>query len=96
MHLQPLKKVLMRNHQREESFAIKEFCSPVLVISLCNDYCVTVCNTTENGCWKCLQPSQTVKTSVRRHSRAFLYQNGNPKEPLRTAENVKENAVEAT
>jgi len=50
----------------------------------------------ENGCWKCLQPGQTVKTGVREHSRAFLYQDGNPKGSLRTAENVKENAVEAS
>lgn len=49
----------------------------------------------ENGCWKCLQPGQTVKTGVRGHSRAFLYQDDNPKGPLRTSESVKENGVEA-
>ena len=49
----------------------------------------------ENGCWKCLQPGQTVRTGVRGHSRAFLYQNGNPKGPLRTARNVTQDAAEA-
>ena len=49
----------------------------------------------DNGCWKCLQPGQTVRTGVRGHSRAFLYQEDNPKGPIRTSENVKENGVEA-
>ena len=36
-----------------------------------------------------------MRTGVRGHSRAFLYQNGNPKGPFRTSENVKENGLEA-
>ena len=47
----------------------------------------------ENGCWKCLQPGETVKTAVRGHSRAFLYQDDNPKGPIRTSE--KEDGIEA-
>jgi len=43
----------------------------------------------ENGCWKCLQPGETVRTSVRGQSRAFLYQNDNPKGPLRTPEGIR-------
>ena len=49
----------------------------------------------ENGCWKCLQPGETVRTGVRGHSRAFLYQNDNPKGPLRTAEGVREDGIRA-
>ena len=49
----------------------------------------------ENGCWKCLQPGQTVRTGVRGHSRAFLYQNDNPKGPLRTSESVREDGIRA-
>lgn len=48
----------------------------------------------ENGCWKCLQPGQTVRTGVRGHSRAFLYQEENTKGPIRTSEKVKEDGVE--
>ena len=50
---------------------------------------VCVCNSMqfggEYGYRKCLE---TVKTGVLGHSRAFLYQNGNPKCPLRTAVGV--------
>ena len=36
-----------------------------------------------------------MRTGIRGHSRAFLYQEDNPKGPIRTSENVKENGVEA-
>ena len=49
----------------------------------------------ENGCWKCLQPGQTVKTGVCGHSRGFPYREDNPKGPIRTSENVKDNGLEA-
>ena len=49
----------------------------------------------ENGCWKCLQPGQTVKTGVRGHSRAFPYREDDPKGPIRTSDNVKDNGFEA-
>ena len=49
----------------------------------------------ENGCWKCLQTGQTVKTGVRGHSRAFPYQGDNPKGPIRTSDNVKDDGFEA-
>jgi len=49
----------------------------------------------ENGCWKCLQPGKTVRTSVRGHCRAFPYQNDNPKGPLRTSESVREDGIRA-
>ena len=49
----------------------------------------------EHGCWKCLQPGQTVRTGVRGHSRAFLYQPDDPKGPLRTSEGVKEDGIRA-
>ena len=49
----------------------------------------------ENGCWKCLHPGETVQTGDGGHSRAFLYQNGNPKGPSRTAQNVAQHAREA-
>lgn len=49
----------------------------------------------ENGCWKWLQPGQTVKTGIRGHSRTFPYQEDNPKGSIRTSENVKDNGFEA-
>ena len=74
----------------------KFHCKGVLLACSCNlpAQCL-LCNVLQynrdNGFWKCLQPGHTVKTGVRGHSWAFLYQDGNPKGPLRTAENVKEN-----
>lgn len=49
----------------------------------------------ENGCWKCLQPGNTVRTGVRGHCRAFPYQNDNPKGPLRTSKSVREDGMRA-
>ena len=49
----------------------------------------------ENGCWKSLQPGQIVRRGVRGHSRAFLYQNDNPKGLLRTSQGVREDAIGA-
>jgi len=49
----------------------------------------------ENGCWKCLQPGTTVKTGVRGHSRTFPYREDNPKGPIRTSKNVKDDGFEA-
>ena len=49
----------------------------------------------ENGCWKCLQPGYTVKTGVHGLGRAFFYQDDDPKGPIRTSRNVKEDGIEA-
>ena len=76
----------------------KFHCQGILLFCSCNlpAQCL-LCNSMqyngENGCWKCLQPGETVQTGVRGHSRAFLYQNDNPKGPLRTAEGVREDGI---
>lgn len=79
----------------------KFVCSGILLACMCDlpAHCL-LCNSMqyngENDCWKCLQAGQTVRTGVRGHSRAFLYQTNDPKGPKRTAENVKQDAMEAT
>ena len=73
-------------------------CKGILLSCTCDlpAWCL-LCNSmqynSEHGCWKCLQPGQTVQTGVRGHSRAFLYQNDNPKGPLRTSEGVREDGI---
>ena len=49
----------------------------------------------EDGCWKCLQAGQTVKTGPKGHVRAFPFNHADPKEPLRTNEMTLEHAKEA-
>ena len=75
-------------------------CKGILLACTCDlPTCCLLCNgmqyNGENGCWKCLQPGQTVKTGVRGHSRAFPYQGDNPKGPIRTSDSVKDDGSEA-
>ena len=75
-------------------------CKGILLACTCDlPACCLLCNgmqyNGENGCWKCLQPGQTVKIGVRGHSRAFPYREDNPKGPIRTSDNVKDDGVEA-
>ena len=78
----------------------KFYCKGILLSCSCDlpARCL-LCNSMqyngENGCWKCLQPRQTVRTGVRGHSRAFLYNNDNPKGRLRTSESVREDGIRA-
>ena len=98
-HMQSLK-TLEKGVEIESSLKGTFLCKGVLLACSCDlpARCL-LCNSMqfngENGCWKCLQPGETVSTGARGHCRGFPYKSDNPKGPRRTDDNVRKDSNQA-